>query len=73
MLDAVSKAMPKDSNLKEVIEDFAKNYKIKDQNEEQVSELFGYLSAAYTQLDGPTKNIVKRWLQQLKLLVYLLI
>jgi hypothetical protein len=50
--------------LKEVIEDFAKDYKINDQNEEQVSELFGYLSAAYTQLDGPTKNIVKRWLQK---------
>jgi len=64
MLDAVAKAMPKDSNLKEVIEDFAKDYKINDQNEEQVSELFGYLSAAYTQLDGPTKNIVKRWLQK---------
>ena len=64
MLDAVAKAMPKDSNLKEVIDDFAKKYNIKDQNEEKVSELFGYLSAAYTQLDGPTKNIVKRWLQK---------
>ncbi len=64
MLDAVAKAMPKDSNLKEVIEDFAKDYAIEEQNEEQVSELFGYLSAAYTQLDGPTKNIVKRWLQK---------
>jgi len=64
MLDAVVKAMPKDSNLKEVIEDFAKDYAIEEQNEEQVSELFGYLSAAYTQLDGPTKNIVKRWLQK---------
>ena len=64
MLDAVVKAMPKDSNLKEVIEDFAKDYAIEEQNEEQVSELFGYLSAAYTKLDGPTKNIVKRWLQK---------
>ena len=64
MLDAVVKAMPKDSNLKEVIEDFANDYAIEEQNEEQVSELFGYLSAAYTKLDGPTKNIVKRWLQK---------
>ena len=64
MLQAVIKGLPKDSNLKEVIEDFAKGYAVEEQNEEKVSELFGYLSAAYTQLDGPTKNIVKRWLQK---------
>ena len=64
MLQAVIKGLPKDSNLKEVIEDFAKDYALEEQNEEKVSELFGYLSAAYTQLDGPTKNIVKRWLQK---------
>jgi hypothetical protein len=64
MLQAVIKGLPKDSNLKEVIEDFAKGYAVEEQNEEKVSELFGYLSAAYTKLDGPTKNIVKRWLQK---------
>ena len=64
MLQAVIKGLPKDSNLKEVIEGFAKGYAVEEQNEEKVSELFGYLSAAYTQLDGPTKNIVKRWLQK---------
>ena len=64
MLQSVIKGLPKDSNLKEVIESFAKDYAVEEQNEEKVAELFGYLSAAYTQLDGPTKNIVKRWLQK---------
>ncbi len=64
MLQSVIKGLPKNSNLKEVIEDFAKDYAVEEQNEEKVAELFGYLAAAYTQLDGPTKNIVKRWLQK---------
>ena len=64
MLQAVIKGLPKGSNLKEELEIFAKGYALEEQNEEQVSELFGYLAAAYTKLDGPTKNIVKRWLQK---------
>jgi len=63
MLKAVSKGI-KDPQLKKTIEAFAADYDTKEQNEEQVSELFGYLSAAYTKLDGPTKSIVKRWLQK---------
>ena len=63
MLQAVSKGI-KDPQLKKTIEAFAADYDTKEQNEEQVSELFGYLSAAYTKLDGPTKSIVKRWLQK---------
>ena len=63
MLKAVSKGI-KDPELKKTIEAFAADYDTKDQNEEQVAELFGYLSAAYTKLDGPTKSVIKRWLKK---------
>ncbi|MAJ57200.1 MAG: hypothetical protein CMI74_03935, partial [Candidatus Pelagibacter sp.] len=58
MMRSVRKALPKGSALAKRIDDFAALYNDQPdfQNDERMAELFGIMSAEYTQLTKPQKN-----------------
>lgn len=64
MIDAVSKSLESNPELKAQIEEFANNYSEVIKSEEKMSELFGHLADGYEGFDTPTKSIVKRFLDR---------
>jgi hypothetical protein len=65
MLDAISKKLEADSDLKKYLDDFASNYKENIQNEEKLAELVGKLAEKYTSSPETVKDIITRWLNVL--------
>jgi hypothetical protein len=65
MLKAVDKSLGKGSKLKRVLTQFAKEYDIDIQSEEQLAQLIGMLASNYKTLSKPEKNIVLQWLKEL--------
>ena len=65
MINAVSKTLDKNPELKKTLEDFVKNYDENIKNEERLSELFGYLADGYEGFDAPTKSLVKKFLDRI--------
>ena len=63
MLKAVKKTASPELLAK--LEKFSSNYESSLQSEESMAELFGLLADEYPNLDAPTKNIVKRWLDKI--------
>jgi len=63
MFKSISKVASKE--LKKKITDFSKNYEKPLQSEESMAELFGILASEYKELDKPTQNIIKRFLNKL--------
>lgn len=65
MVEAVSKSLDKNPELKAQLEDFIKNYSENIKNEEKMSELFGHLAEGYEGFDAPTKSFIKRALDKI--------
>ena len=65
MISAISKTLEGNPDLKKNLDDFVKNYDENIQNEEKLSELFGYLADGYTGFDAPTKSVIKRAMDRL--------
>ena len=65
MITAISRTLEGNPELKKTLDDFVKNYDENIQNEEKLSELFGYLADGYEGFSAPTKSIIKRTMDRL--------
>lgn len=65
MVEAVSKSLDNNPEIKAQLEDFVKNYSENIKNEEKMSELFGHLADGYEGFDAPTKSFIKRALDRI--------
>ena len=54
-----------DQNTIDYLEKFAAGYKVEEQNEEKLSELFALLADSYSNLPSVTKNIIQRFLERI--------
>jgi hypothetical protein len=54
-----------DQNTIDYLEKFAAGYKVEEQNEEKLSELFALLGNSYKNLPPVTKNIIQRFLERI--------
>ena len=54
-----------DQNTIDYLEKFAAKYKVEEQNEEKLSELFALLADSYSNLPSVTKNIIQRFLERI--------
>lgn len=62
MINALSKQLDSNPDLKEYLENFVASYDENIKNEEKAAELFGYLSANYDTLPKQSQNLIKRWM-----------
>lgn len=62
MINALSKQLDNNPDLKEYLENFVASYDKNIKNEEKAAELFGYLAANYDTLPKQSQNLVKRWM-----------
>jgi hypothetical protein len=65
MIEAVSKKIESNPNLKQYLDEFASNYDENIQNEEKVSELVGVLAEQYESSPESVKDVIKRWLDRI--------
>lgn len=65
MIEAVSKKIDSNPQLKQYLDDFASNYEDNIQNEEKVSELVGVLAEQYESSPESVKDVIKRWLDRI--------
>jgi hypothetical protein len=65
MISSIAKTLEGNPDLKKTLDDFVKNYDENIQNEEKLSELFGYLADGYEGFDAPTKSVIKRAMDRL--------
>jgi hypothetical protein len=65
MIEAISKKIEANPELKKDLDDFAANYKENIQNEEKLAELVGILAENYQSQTQIVKDIIKRWLNKL--------
>ena len=65
MISSIAKTLEGNPDLKKTLDDFVKNYDENIQNEEKLSELFGYLADGYEGFDVPTKSVLKRAMDRL--------
>jgi len=65
MLKAVDKSLGKGSKLKSLLTQFAQEYDVDIQSEEQLAQLIGVLAANYKTLSKPETNIILQWLKEL--------
>jgi hypothetical protein len=65
MIEAVSKNIDSNPQLKQYLDDFASNYEENIQNEEKVSELVGVLAEQYESSPESIKDVIKRWLDRI--------
>lgn len=62
MINALSKQLDNNPDLKEYLENFVASYDENIKNEEKAAELFGYLAANYDTLPKQSQNLIKRWM-----------
>ena len=65
MINALSKQLDNNSDLKEYLDNFIKSYDENIKNEEKAAELFGYLAANYETLPKQSQSLIKRWMEAL--------
>ena len=65
MMQSIAKALPKNSELKQRVEEFVETYEENIQNEERLSQIIGELSSSYTQLKAPQKSLIRRWIDRI--------
>lgn len=65
MIEAVSKKIDSNPQLKQYLDEFASNYEDNIQNEEKVSELVGVLAEQYESSPESVKDVIKRWLDRI--------
>jgi hypothetical protein len=65
MINALSKQLDNNPDLKEYLENFIASYDENIKNEEKAAELFGYLAANYDTLPKQSQNLIKRWMDAL--------
>jgi hypothetical protein len=65
MIEAVSKKIDSNPQLKQYLDDFASQYDENIQNEEKVSELVGVLAEQYESSPESIKDLIKRWLDRI--------
>lgn len=65
MINALSKQLDNNPDLKEYLENFVASYDENIKNEEKAAELFGYLAANYDTLPKQSQSLIKRWMDAL--------
>lgn len=65
MINALSKQLDNNSDLKEYLDNFIASYDENIKNEEKAAELFGYLAANYDTLPKQSQSLIKRWMEAL--------
>jgi hypothetical protein len=65
MINALSKQLDNNPDLKEYLENFVASYDDNIKNEEKAAELFGYLAANYDTLPKQSQSLIKRWMDAL--------
>jgi len=65
MINALSKQLDSNPDLKEYLDNFIASYDENIKNEEKAAELFGYLAANYDTLPKQSQSLIKRWMDAL--------
>lgn len=65
MINALSKQLDNNPDLKEYLENFVASYDENIKNEEKAAELLGYLAANYEALPKQSQSLIKRWMDAL--------
>ncbi len=65
MIKALSKNLEGMPEVKQALDAFAANYDENIQNEEKLAELVGILAGNYAQMNKPSQNLIKRFLDRL--------
>ena len=65
MINALSKQLDNNPDLKEYLDNFIASYDENIKNEEKAAELFGYLAANYETLPKQSQSLIKRWMEAL--------
>lgn len=69
MFKALVKSLKGNPKLLKDITDFSKRYEKREQSEEKLAEVLGYLASEYETLPDVSKNIIQKWLEKIAVML----